>query len=171
MEIKKAHHRQAVKWQYVLRGHQRHPSSLELALRSKGHWGYDEQFLKACEAELTVPPDFVETHPVFVAEIQGRVVGFYALSSQRPECELEFLYVEPDDIGRGHGRHLWLHAVKTASHLGCHSMVIQSDPYAETFYTAMGAKKIGESPSGSIPGRTLPVLRFLLSAPAHAKER
>ncbi|WP_245700178.1 hypothetical protein [Geodermatophilus siccatus] len=28
-----------------------------LALRSKGHWGYDEEFLAACRVELTLQPE------------------------------------------------------------------------------------------------------------------
>jgi hypothetical protein len=33
---------------------------------------------------------------------------------------------------------------------------IDADPNAEAFYLAMGAVRIGQTPSGSIPGRVLP---------------
>jgi hypothetical protein len=35
-----------------------------------------------------------------------------------------------------------------------------ADPYAESFYAKYGAERIGEAPSGSIPGRFLPRMRF-----------
>jgi hypothetical protein len=47
----------------------------ELALRSKGHWGYDQAFLDACRAELTLTPRDIETHQVIVAERDGQLVG------------------------------------------------------------------------------------------------
>jgi SAM-dependent methyltransferase len=42
-------------------------------------------------------------------------------------------------------------------------LTIDADPHAEAFYVAMGAARVGESPSGSIPGRMLP--RLELSVP------
>jgi len=37
--------------------------------------------------------------------------------------------------------------------------MIDADPNAEGFYLKMGAERVGESPSGSIPGRMLPLLQ------------
>ncbi len=37
---------------------------------------------------------------------------------------------------------------------------IQSDPHAEGFYLRLGARRTGEAPSQSIPGRLLPMLEF-----------
>lgn len=36
-----------------------------LAIRSKSHWGYDDAFLEACRAELTVVPEDLDAfdHP------------------------------------------------------------------------------------------------------------
>ena len=44
----------------------------ELALRSKGHWGYDQAFLDACRAELTLAPEDLERQRITVAERNGR---------------------------------------------------------------------------------------------------
>ncbi|TCT06419.1 hypothetical protein EDC22_1111 [Tepidamorphus gemmatus] len=35
---------------------------------------------------------------------------------------------------------------------------VDSDPFAEGFYLAMGAQRVGEAPSGAIAGRMLPRL-------------
>lgn len=133
-----------------------------LALRSKAHWGYDADFMEACRAELTVTEDYITSAPVFVIEEDGRVVGFYGLRERESELELLYLFVEPAEIGGGNGKRLWQHAVETAARLGFHRITIESDPYAEAFYLAMGARKVGDAPSSLVPGRTLPLMEFVL---------
>jgi GNAT superfamily N-acetyltransferase len=134
----------------------------DLALRSKAHWGYDADFLEACRAELTVSADYIKSAPVFVLEEGGRVVGFYGLRGQGTELELLYLFVEPAAIGGGRGRRLWEHATRTAARLGFQTLTIESDPDAEPFYLAMGARRVGEVTSTLRPGRTLPLLEFPL---------
>ncbi len=72
-----------------------------LALRSKGYWGYDAEFLEACRSELTLDAADVAPSRVAVAEQGGRVVGFYALLGDPPEADLGYMFVEPDTIGSG----------------------------------------------------------------------
>jgi GNAT superfamily N-acetyltransferase len=135
----------------------------DLALRSKGHWGYDQAFLDACRAELTLTPEDVEVQRVTVAERDGHLVGFYALAGEPPEGTLEDLFVEPDHIGTGVGRTLWEHAIDTARTLGFERITLESDPGAEPFYLAMGARRCGSVPSGSIPGRSIPLLELAIT--------
>ncbi|MBC7909550.1 MAG: GNAT family N-acetyltransferase [Pyrinomonadaceae bacterium] len=141
----------------------------ELAIRSKGHWGYDAEFLEDCRVDLTITPEYIASHPIFVLEEQGKVVGFYSLERQaNNDVELMHLFVEPAGIGGGHGRRLWQHAVESARKLGFQEMVISSDPQAEAFYKAMGARRVGEVASIVRAGRMLPLVRFTLplSSPA-----
>jgi GrpB-like predicted nucleotidyltransferase (UPF0157 family)/N-acetylglutamate synthase-like GNAT family acetyltransferase len=132
----------------------------DLALRSKAHWGYDANLLAACRAELTVEPADVERFRVTVAEESGEVVGFYALGGGAPEGELSFLFVEPGRIGAGVGRMLWEDCLARAAQIGLSRIRIESDPFAEGFYTAMGATRVGDVQSQSIPDRRLPLLSF-----------
>jgi len=130
-----------------------------LALRSKGHWGYNDSFLAACKHELTIRRGEMATRHVTVAEVDGAVAGHYTIDGD----ELGQLFVDPAHIGRGVGRALWTHAVGAARALGIHTLAIDSDPFAEGFYLAMGATRVGSVPSGSIPGRELPRLNFTTS--------
>ncbi|MFC4061206.1 GNAT family N-acetyltransferase [Planomonospora corallina] len=134
-----------------------------LALRSKAHWGYDEAFLAACRDELTLTPGRVTAARTVVAERDGRVLGFATLEGDPPRGELGMLFVEPDAIGTGVGRLLFAHAVATARGLGFTRLEIESDPYAEPFYLAMGAVRTGSVPSGSLTGRTLPLLEVTVA--------
>ncbi|MFJ5120675.1 GNAT family N-acetyltransferase [Kitasatospora sp. NPDC088548] len=134
-----------------------------LALRSKAHWGYDEAFLAACRDELTLDADGIERQRTMVVEEpvaagDSRVLGFATLVGAPPQGELGMLFVEPDTIGRGVGGRLFQHLREQAVALGFHRLTIDADPNAEPFYLAMGATRIGVTPSGSIPGRELPLL-------------
>ena len=136
------------------------PALSDLALRSKGYWGYDRDFLEACREELTVGPADVDRLRVTVAEEDGHVVGFYALGGEPPEGEIWFFFVAPEQIGTGIGRALWRHCLATATRIGLLRIRIESDPNARGFYLARGAVQVGETPSQSIPGRSNPLLRF-----------
>lgn len=133
----------------------------ELALRSKGHWEYDSEFLQDCRADLTITPEFVSSNVVFVIEEKGNTIGFYSLERQViDDVELVHMFVEPHSIGRGYGKQLLRHAAENARQLGFKSMIIKSDPYAEPFYKAMGATRIGEVESATRPDRMLPLLQI-----------
>ena len=99
---------------------------------------------------------------VFVAERGGVVVGFYGFEHEPPVLGLDFMFVEPSHIGTGVGAALMDHARAMAKKLGATTLQIESDPNAEGFYLHMGAKRVGETPSGSIPGRSLPLRELAL---------
>jgi GNAT superfamily N-acetyltransferase len=135
----------------------------EIALRSKASWGYTAGFMQACRAELTVSAEEVAAGATFVAERGDRVAGFYSLERiSDAVIELEHLFVEPETMGAGVGRALLEHACSRAAELGGCVLVIQSDPHAEAFYRARGAKRVGERESASVPGRWLPTLELPL---------
>ena len=136
-----------------------------VAARSKAHWGYDDEFMGLARDELTwVDGDLAGPGPFGeAAEVDGSVVGFYLLEwDNADEPELDALYVDPPWIGKGLGRLLLTRAVDQVRQRGARSLLIQSDPNAEPFYRIMGAVPVGASPSGSIPGRWLPLLRLTL---------
>ena len=146
-----------------------------LAIQAKAYWGYPEEFMHACHAELTVTAEAIassEKHFV-VAMQQQELIGFYSLEGLvdqqgdkqgNKQIELGSLYVEPKYIGKGIGRLLMSQAKAHAGMLGAHSLFIQSDPHAVEFYRAAGAVIVGKKESGSIPGRFLPLLEVSLIA-------
>jgi GNAT superfamily N-acetyltransferase len=148
---------------YIREAYQSEAEQLtELALRSKGHWGYDAEFLEDARIDLTLTTQYISTCPVFVIEEQGSIKGFYSLSGEGAEVELMHLFIEPAMIGRGFGRLLFRHAVETARRLKYKQLVIGSDPFAVEFYEAMGARRVGEVASIVRPGRMLPLLHYSL---------
>lgn len=129
----------------------------DLALQSKAVWDYDDAFITQCRDELTLTAEFIEENEVYVCEADGSVAGFYALLlGSTEQAELDFLYIHPDFLHKGCGSALWQHAVSCAEEHGAKQIHIDADPHAERFYAAMGAKREGAVPSGSIPGRFIP---------------
>lgn len=85
-----------------------------LALRSKGYWGYSQEFLDACRDELTYTAEVCGSGDVVVAESCGEVVGFFVLHGTGPVGELDALFVDPSAIGSGLGRRLLTTALEQA---------------------------------------------------------
>jgi GNAT superfamily N-acetyltransferase len=134
----------------------------DLALRSKAVHGYDADFLEACREELTVTPARLADEAILVAEQSGRRLGFVSVAVDHDSAQLVDLFVEPDERGNGVGSLLLETAVETARSAGATRLEIEADPHAEAWYRERGAGRIGEAPSGSIPGRVLPVLELRL---------
>ena len=133
----------------------------ELAMRSKGHWGYDPEFLEACRADLTLTPQEIAESASFVCEGAAGLLGFsrVVLMDERTAV-LDALFVDPSAIGTGAGKLLWERSVTAARELGAQDLVLESDPHAEGFYHSRGMERIGEVASALIPGRTLPLMHL-----------
>ncbi|QQE78354.1 GNAT family N-acetyltransferase [Alicyclobacillus sp. SO9] len=131
-----------------------------IALASKAVWGYDEAFMEQCREELTVTLEYIRSCEVYVAELEEQIAGFYGLIPKKPDGVLDYLYVAPNLLKQGIGRKLWEHLLQTAKSLDLKIISIDAEPNAENFYRAMGAERIGVTPSGSIPGRFIPLLKL-----------
>jgi GNAT superfamily N-acetyltransferase len=134
----------------------------ELCLRSKAVWGYDEQFMEACRGELTITPDMLNSSYLQVAESEGCVIGVAQVTLETDFAELSKLFVEPTRLRCGAGRQLFDWAARAAHEAGATHLVIGADPQAAGFYRRMGAIDAGTVPSGSIPGKRLPLLKLCL---------
>jgi GNAT superfamily N-acetyltransferase len=136
----------------------------DLALAAKGYWGYDQAFIESCRAELAFSPDDVARRHFVVADLSGVVAGFYSVDGEPPAGELDNMWVRPSEIGTGLGRVMWQDAMAAAAAAGFAYLDIGAEPNAEGFYRTMGAERIGETPSGSVPGRMLPLMRVRVAA-------
>jgi GNAT superfamily N-acetyltransferase len=74
-----------------------------------------------------------------------------------------FFFVDLPFIGAGVGRWLFGDLLGTVRSLGLTMLRIDADPGAADFYERMGARYVGDVPSGSIPGRSLPSYRLQLA--------
>lgn len=135
-----------------------------LALRSKAHWPYDEAFMSVIRRVLKITEEQIRAHVVLVHETAGVIDGVGVLACFDDEWEVDHLWVEPAEIGRGIGRRLLDALLARARRLGAERVLVESDPHAEDFYARRGAVRVGVRPSGVIAGRSLPVLAIRLDA-------
>src|ERR1700722_17970600 len=140
-------------------------------MQSKAHWGYDDNFLKASEPSLAVSKERIADGRVLVAEdMDQRVLGIAAADPLKDGAfDLTLLFVEPDAIGKGVGGKLFAAIVELIAREGAKRLLIEADPNAEGFYKRLGARRIGDAPSSAIPGRTLPLLEFVIPETPNAR--
>lgn len=135
----------------------------QLCLRSKAHWGYDAPFLAACVPVLTLSEDDLDRGLLVVAEQDGVPAGIAQLAGPPGEMEIDRFFVDPPFMGMGIGQALFAWCIETARALNQTQLLIEADPGAASFYERMGATRVGQVPSGAIPGRMLPLLQVTIS--------
>lgn len=131
-----------------------------LALRAKAHWPYDETLMAVFRRTIVLSADRIIEHYTLVHETGGTVDGVAQLVFRDGEAELDHLWVDPAAMGRGIGRRLFAAITDEARRRGARKLLLNSDPYAESFYSQLGAVRIGGHPVEEIPGRTIPRMSF-----------
>lgn len=142
-----------------------------ISFRSKSCWAYPEHYFQVWKNELTITPEYIEQHEVFVCQLRESIVAYYSLVELTEDrlfsgvtlesgLWLDHMFVLPECIGKGMGRSLFLHCRKRLSEHGATCLNILADPNALGFYLKMGCQYRALYPS-SIPGRTTPLLTYL----------
>lgn len=135
----------------------------ELQTRSASHWNYPEGYFDWAGDARRIGESYIRDNPVYVLlDDEGRKLGFYSFTVEDAELLLDKMFVDVDQIGRGYGRTLWEHAVKTALALGRSDFIIGSDPNAAPFYESMGATWYASKPTDE-PTWTIQMYRFTIS--------
>jgi GNAT superfamily N-acetyltransferase len=135
-----------------------------IAFAAKRYWDYPERWIEIWAPLLTITFGFIEANETYVAYLDEKPVGFYAVSLEGKKAIVDHLWVLPDFMGKGIGAELFRHLISRCKDLGVGVLEIESDPNAQGFYERMGAKKVGEN-VGEIESqpRVLPVLEISLT--------
>lgn len=118
-----------------------------VAFAAKAHWGYPRHWLARWSSVLTITDRFLGRNPSYAAIADGRIIGFYSMRLGRRSVWLEQFWVLPRFIGKGVGRLLFAHFERRARQAGAVRVIVESDPHAEGFYRAMGAKTYSRRPA------------------------
>jgi GNAT superfamily N-acetyltransferase len=118
--------------------------------------------MEVCRVELAVTPEAIAEKEYWIAG-SDPLLGCVCLSSLAPGIgEVNAYFVAPEAQRQGIGRLLWAKLLERAKAKGMHALRLDSDPFAVPFYEGLGFNTIGQSPSGSIPGRVLPRMEYRL---------
>lgn len=140
---------------------QRTDELTRIALAAKAYWGYPERWMEIWRPQLTFTPEYFEESESWMATVEGKPVGFYTRRDKNGTAWIEDLWVQPEYIGKGFGKALFLHAVEHARERGYKALQLEADPHAVGFYEKMGMHKIGERhTSVDSQPRVLPIMEM-----------
>ena len=139
------------------------PALGALCVRSKAHWGYDAQFMRLSWRSLQIDPTAIAEGRVSVAvDEHDQPLGVMGCAFLGDDVDLMHLFVEPSALGRGIGRDLFETAIEWTRAQRRRTLLIASDPNAVGFYRRLGAVDAGLIESEAIPGRMLPLLKYVV---------
>ena len=137
-----------------------------LAHAAKSHWNYPQEWIESWNSDLTLTPEFIAHNEVFVAIADGLIAGCCALAVSGALAELEHMWIDPEQMGKGLGRTLFECVAQRAAELGFTELELSADPNAEPFYERLGARRIGHIPADMFgQARVLPRMRVDLNPP------
>jgi GNAT superfamily N-acetyltransferase len=119
----------------------------EIAIASKGHWGYEPQRVREWADRGDFAGETLERLALFVAEVGGRTVAWASVEPRGDAAWLADLWVEPAWIGKGIGTRLFRCAAEHARETGAHVLEWEAEPNALGFYEKMGARRLRDSSS------------------------
>lgn len=140
-----------------------------LCVRSKAHWGYDAEFMRRSAASLRVSSADIALGRVLVAvDGKDRALGVASVIPDGDCADLDLFFVDPPFMGLGVGRALFEAVVQAGRVSATRTLTILADPHAAVFYERMGARFLRNAPSDAIPGRSLPLYEYDLTAGPHS---
>jgi GNAT superfamily N-acetyltransferase len=137
----------------------------EIAIAAKSHWGYDLDRVRQWVADGDFSAEGLRAKEFYVADAEGRAVGWASLITDDDVCVLDDLWIEPEWMGQGIGSQLFHHAADRARELGATRMEWEAEPHAVGFYERMGARYVRDG-EVSAWGRVLAVMGVELVSPA-----
>ncbi|WP_069997857.1 GNAT family N-acetyltransferase [Cellulosilyticum sp. I15G10I2] len=132
----------------------------KIAIRSEAYWGYNFQFMKKFKSVYKISEDYIEKNSTYIIIDKDIIVGFYGLLINEREISLEYLFIEPQYIGKGYGKMLWNHMISECKVLNIKEFALVTSQQAKEFYIKLGAKTCGEVDSLVIKGRKVPKLIY-----------
>jgi GNAT superfamily N-acetyltransferase len=133
------------------------PRLKEIAIAAKSSWGYDAESVRQWADDGDFSPTGLARLAAFVAEKDGRAVGWASLLWKTDGWWLEDLWVEPARMGKGVGSRLFRHAAAHARSAGAKRLHWEAEPHAVEFYERMGGRYVRDS-EPSAWGRIVPIM-------------
>lgn len=125
---------------------------IDLLWRASLAWDAVRQDLLDNPEVIDVEPEMIARNQVFVAERQGRVLGFATIvpretnggAAEGNDAELEGIFVEPAEWRKGIGMALLHQIEREARAWGANRLHVVASPNVEAFYIAAGFTRTGE---------------------------
>lgn len=135
----------------------------QITIAAKRHWNYPENWIQIWLQLMTITPEYISGHETWITTLNDKPVAYYSLKEAENALWLDNLWVFPEHMGKGIGKELFIHALERSRKRGASVLKIEADPNAESFYSHVGADKVGEV-STEVDGtlRILPIMEYKL---------
>ncbi len=134
----------------------------EITYLGKSYWGYEKEQLEKWKDDLTITTDYIKNNETYKLIIENKIIGYYSiLKTSKDEIKLDNIFILPEYIGKGYGKVLMIDCINKVRKLSVKTIVLDSEPNAEKFYTKLGFEVCGQLKS-SIKNRYLPKMKFNL---------
>ena len=120
----------------------------EIAIAAKSHWGYDIDRVWQWAASGDYSPAGIRSKEIYVAEVDGGVVGWASIVAKDEVCWLDDLWIDPAWMRKGVGALLFRHAEERGKAAGATRMEWEAERNALGFYEKMGARYLRDSDPG-----------------------
>ncbi len=132
----------------------------ELTIRSKSYWNYNKKQIESWREELTITEKYIDNNQIYKLVSNNLLIGFYAFQAiNNTTIKLDYLFVEPQFIGKGYGKKLMTDFLKKIENSQYKRVILDADPNAEKFYSRLGFRVIGKLKS-TIKDRFLPIMEL-----------
>lgn len=112
----------------------------ELIEKSKRHWNYPEEYVKAAIEILRITDTYLKQNICrIVLDPNNQIVGFFAIETHQDAILLlDHLWIDPRKIKCGIGRYCIEKIFEICRNLSFNKLRVLPDPPAEGFYERMG---------------------------------
>ena len=118
---------------------------IELQRRASLVWEDSRQQLLDNPGIIDLDPEMIARNEVFVAELDGQMVGFAAIvAHEGNDAELDGIFVEPSSWRQGIGTALLLQIEREAAAWGASRLHVIANRNVEAFYNKAGFVAVGE---------------------------
>ena len=132
----------------------------ELTIRSKSYWNYGKKQIEEWREELTITEKYIDENQIYKLVVDNILVGFYAYQAEgKINIKLNYLFIEPEYIGKGYGKILMTDFLKRIENSEFKKVIVDADPNVEEFYNKLGFQVIGKLKS-TIKDRFLPIMEL-----------
>ena len=140
-----------------------HEILTEITKKSKAFWGYSEKQIAQWNDSLTITKKYLQTNFAYKLIKQNQVCGYYSyFKNDTTSIKLDNLFVLPNCIGKGYGKHLMLDFLnRIKDNRDIKKILLDADPNVEKFYQKFGFTTIGQLET-SIKDRFLPIMELNL---------
>lgn len=128
-----------------------------ISVASKMHWNYPPAWMEKWIDGLMLKAQDLEEQEIYTLVLSDSIIGFCAMQELEEVYEVNHLWVLPEHIGKGYGKHLLLETMKKVVKKE-KAIIVEADPNAEAFYFKQGFITFDRKESYP-KGRFLPLMK------------